>query len=420
MITSTLRRVVRSHPSPQSISRPTTPSIAASFSSQSHQRRQSSSKPPVPPNNGPANLANPSVKTVGTPRSKGGTGEKRSSAESRLSRRRIARDRSDDVADGKDEWAIDLPSVPSTQHLDPKDIYVASFFSNHRPISVTSSVPLSAPEGVFQSIFTPRKSSKTKPGTAEVIYTLASAVQTLDSNIAQSQTQQPNQGQQQIQHDRSDLISALTQHNNSSASNSSEPQHLDGASQQTLPLRVPHGVKLAIQQITRQFRPFNPPPAPQPISDEQIEAKEAENAAAAAEAEEHQAQLLEEEIERQDAHRQPRHLTIDVHERAQQRQANRFFTPHTTRMENPSYPQLLHEIEEMENEMHNDPNAGVLNPEPSGRIGRIRQGPQGKSVWLRRRMYAISVRRQRRLKMKKHKYKKLMRRTRTLRRKLDK
>lgn len=33
---------------------------------------------------------------------------------------------------------------------------------------------------------------------------------------------------------------------------------------------------------------------------------------------------------------------------------------------------------------------------------------------------AISVKRQRRLKMKKHKYKKLMRRTRTLRRKLDK
>jgi hypothetical protein len=34
-------------------------------------------------------------------------------------------------------------------------------------------------------------------------------------------------------------------------------------------------------------------------------------------------------------------------------------------------------------------------------------------------MLAISVKRQRRLKMKKHKYKKLMKRTRTLRRKLD-
>jgi Mitochondrial domain of unknown function (DUF1713) len=70
--------------------------------------------------------------------------------------------------------------------------------------------------------------------------------------------------------------------------------------------------------------------------------------------------------------------------------------------------------------MHYDPNASITNPESQRRIGRIRQGPQGKSPGLRRKMYAISVKRQRRLKMKKHKYRKLMRRTRTLRRKLDK
>lgn len=74
--------------------------------------------------------------------------------------------------------------------------------------------------------------------------------------------------------------------------------------------------------------------------------------------------------------------------------------------------------------MHYDPNASTMNPEEEPaprRIGRIRQGPQGKSMGLRRRkLYAISVKRQRRLKIKKHKYKKLMRRTRTLRRKLDK
>jgi Mitochondrial domain of unknown function (DUF1713) len=302
------------------------------------------------------------------------------------------------------------------------DIFVASFFSNHRPLSVTSSVPLSAPEEVFQSIFKPRKpSSKSKPGTAEVIYTLASAVQNLDSNIAQSQTQQQSQNQQQSQQDRSDLISALTQHNSTNTSNSSEPQHLDGASQQNLPLRVPNGVKLAIQQIARQFRPFNPPPAPHPISDAQIEAKEVENAAAAEEAEELQAQQLEEEIERQDASLRPRHQIINVHQRAQERQANRFFTPHTTRIENPAYPQNLHEIEERGNGMYYDPNASIMNPEQPRQIGRIRQGPQGKSLgFQRRKLYAISVKRQRKLKMKKHKYKKLMRRTRTLRRKLDK
>lgn len=39
---------------------------------------------------------------------------------------------------------------------------------------------------------------------------------------------------------------------------------------------------------------------------------------------------------------------------------------------------------------------------------------------VNRKMYTISVRRQRKLKMKKHKFKKLLRKTRTLRRKLDK
>jgi hypothetical protein len=134
MITSSLRRAVRSHPSPQTISRPSTPSIAASFSSRSHQRRHSSSKPPVPPNDGPTNVTNPSVKTVGTPRSKVGTGEKRAGAESRLSRRKIPRDRTEHAADGKDEWAVKLPSVPSTQHLDPK----GNGFSTSMPESLTN------------------------------------------------------------------------------------------------------------------------------------------------------------------------------------------------------------------------------------------------------------------------------------------
>lgn len=262
-----------------------------------------------------------------------------------------------------------------------------------------------------------------------MIYTLASVVQNLDGNIAQSQNQQQNQNQQPGQQDRSNLISALTQHNNSNASNFSEPQHIDGSPQQSISSRVHNGVKLAIQQIARQFRPFNPPPVPQPISDAQIEAKAAEQAAAAEEAEEEQARQLEQQIERQDTTQGPRHFLINVHERARERQANRFFTPHTTRIEQPPFPQLLAEIEEAvdsrtryDPKTRYDPNASIMNPEPRRRVGRIRQGPQEKSVALRRvkKMYAISVRRQRKLKMKKHKFKKLMRRTRTLRRKLDK
>ena len=147
MITSSLRRAVRSPNSPHSVSRPTTPSIAAPFSSRSHQRRQSSSKPPVPPNDGPANVANPSVKTVGTPRAKDATGQKRSGAESRLSRRKVPRARSEHPADSKDEWAINLPSVPSTQHLDPKgsDLCTLDFISLTNTTCQMSSSHLSSP-----------------------------------------------------------------------------------------------------------------------------------------------------------------------------------------------------------------------------------------------------------------------------------
>jgi Mitochondrial domain of unknown function (DUF1713) len=284
-------------------------------------------------------------------------------------------------------------------------------------MSVTSSVPLSAPEEVFQSIFTPKKPFKSKPGTAEVIYTLASTVQSLDSTIAQAQNQSQSQNQQQGQQDRSDIISALTQNQNAQTSNSSEPQHLDGAPQQNISLRIPNGVKIAIQQIARQFRPFNPPPAPQPISDAEIEAKEAENAAAAEEAEERQARELEEQIERQDVPQRPRHMIINVHKRARERQTNRFFTPHTARIE---HPQPTHEIVNNTG-MHYDPNASIRDPKPNNRrAGRISGRHQIKGPGLRRsKIYAISVKRQRRMKMKKHKFKKLMRRTRTLRRKLD-
>lgn len=246
-------------------------------------------------------------------------------------------------------------------------------------------------------------------------------MQNLDSNIEPSQHPKHNANQQLDQQERADIISALTQHNNAHASNTSEPQHLDGAPPQNVALRLPNGVKLAIQQIARQFRPFNPPPAPHPISDAQIEAKEAEDAAVAAEARDQQAHRLKGPLGTQDELQRPRHIVIKIHERVRERDANQFFTPHTTGIEDPTYPQLVYEIEQGDDSMHYGPDTGIMNPEPPRRSGRIRQGYQGKTVGLRRRkLYALSVKRQRRLKMKKHKFRKLLRMTRTLRSKLDK
>ena len=122
MITPSLRRAVLHWTIPQSLPlpHPAVPSRTAAFSPRTHQRRPSSSKPPSPPNYGRASVPSPSVKNVTTPRSKQSPTEKRSGAVSRLSRRNSVRGTADYAADQEEPWTVNLPSVPNTQHLDPK------------------------------------------------------------------------------------------------------------------------------------------------------------------------------------------------------------------------------------------------------------------------------------------------------------
>ena len=124
MLKSSLRHVARSsstHPAP---ARPPLSSpITASFSSRSHQRRHSSSKPPVPPNDGARNIPASSVKAVGTPRSKEAGAEQSSAAEQssptdvRIAKRKTARQKNNNGQDAGSQWTKNMPSVPSTQHL---------------------------------------------------------------------------------------------------------------------------------------------------------------------------------------------------------------------------------------------------------------------------------------------------------------
>lgn len=125
MFNSSLRSVARNCPNASIPTRSVTTSKSsksvAAFSTRCHQRRHSSSKPPVPPNNGSPPIPEDSVKQVGTPRSN----DKRTGAESRQSKRKVAK--SEKTEPGKqvqeakgNEWTLQLPSVPSTQHLNPK------------------------------------------------------------------------------------------------------------------------------------------------------------------------------------------------------------------------------------------------------------------------------------------------------------
>ena len=437
MLQSSLRHVARNRRCPHAATSRPAPStqIKASFSSRTHQRRHSSSKPPVPPNDGTRNIPSSSVKTVGTPRAKQPVGEQSPSADGRIPRKKVARQKADAKDDADSEWTKNLPSVPSTQHVDPKgmfstpelrygssdrytaDMALAAFFALHRPMSIHAFLPQQSSSEAVDSMFSPRKPSGQKPGPSEVIYTLSSAVQSLEGNITQQQ-----QNQQQITQqtpDRSDITVALTQHHNqqSNTTDQNQPQHLDGQPPQTH-VRVPNGVQLMIQEVTRRFRPYNTPPVPVPMADADSEAREAEDAS-----EEVQAQAFEKQIESQDQSSHSPHTTqiiLEVHQNGDL-QSRKFFTHKAPKL---NLQEAYHEQSRLEGMVQRrlEELQKIEEPHAPRALGqRIRRTPAGRDRDTRRqKIYAISVKRQRRLKMKKHKYKKLMRKTRNLRRRLDK
>ncbi|PGG97373.1 hypothetical protein AJ80_09713 [Polytolypa hystricis UAMH7299] len=386
MFSSSMRRVARA---PPSVSAAVTPRCSSSSvvivacpgsylpTIRSHQRRYSSSKPPVPPNDGSRGSSSSSSidSSSQSPAKSVSPNQKR---DGKASKRRGK----DGAANGaavkaKHDPTLHLPCVPSTEHLHPHDIHVASFFSIHRPISVTSSVPSNANSTAFEAIFASNKSSK--PRRNNVIYTLSSAVNAIESAL-------PDQQHSSSAAEESDLRAAVTQ---ASVSNA-EPDttHLDGIPMQDL--------RVSIQEFAKRLRPFNPPPAPVPMNEAELsESLEVEGLEmeAASEYQEAQQRSYSTVLTIRESTHSDGHKTYEAHT-----------TPlvRTDDMEAPSA--YDHEIGLPE--MYNNPE------QPHRRGGRLRDG-NGK-------LFAISVKRQRKLKIKKHKYKKLMRKTRTLRRKLDK
>jgi hypothetical protein len=237
-------------------------------------------------------------------------------------------------------------------------------------------------------MFQPKPKSKVRPASHEVIYTLSSAVENLDEQIASKRAEQHHTAQGADQ--KAAIIKALVQRNDNSA-DANRVHHLDGIPQSVN--AAGGNVKLVIQELARKFRPFNVPPPPTPITDAEIDAAEAEAAAA----EEMQAKTLEVEIEGQDYDPYIQQVVFNVPDQdAAHMQKGDFFTSHNTAMvDMEDATAAVREIQ--------DPTAY------RGRFGGRRRSPG---------MYAISVKRQRRLKMKKHKYRKLMRKTRNIRRRL--
>ncbi|KAI1647609.1 hypothetical protein F4815DRAFT_496891 [Daldinia loculata] len=339
MLPSSVRRVVSAAPqssllSNLSSSSPRAPAaLALCCNTSGQQRRRYSSSKPSSPNDSPKGIPDGQV-TASPSQSSKQSGEKR--------RRKTK------------EWMDiqqKLPSVPSTQHVPQEALALSTFFSLHRPMSVTHSFPRTITDDAFAQIFTPRTKNNKY---ADVMSTLSRTVDELE------------QPMQNLDLDGQQSGETITGHNGE-LTRKIDLKHPDGTES---------SVYVQLNAMSGQFLPFRPPPLPQ-------------NEATA------KAETAHEEVE-------------DV---PQHRVYKAMFTLEETTDENGQIRIVAHSPEVIE-----EPSAPKTFLERMAlRQIRWREEVRGQSPD----MHAISVRRQRKLKMKKKKYKKLMKRTRNIRRKLD-
>lgn len=264
------------------------------------------------------------------------------------------------------------------------DVNVSSFFSLHRPISITHSVPPTSSQSSFSQIFEARTQAN-KHQHVDVIFTLGSVVDNLEQISSGGE-------------DSNNLQWHVLQ--------ASEPNGANGKQLEGILLNIP------TEKIIAQFQPFRPPPPPQAFDDH-----------SAAEQVKQKKKSVERKVRKP---KSPKSwsTTIIVTEYTNPNDGSNTYSvssPPITRLSNPQSLEI---------------------GEPSTGSQVRREQPFLQRMWVRRQtwedfrhrrreepgargrelnnMMLISVKRQRKLKMKKHKYKKLMRRTRNLRRRLGK
>lgn len=230
------------------------------------------------------------------------------------------------------------------------DVHVASFFSIHRPISVSTTVPPPSSPEAFDAIFTAKKS--TKHESDDVIFTLSSTVNSMENPAY-------HLGEQEGSLNHFDM----------------EGNQLDGMNMAEL--------KVSVEELTRRLRPFHPPPPPVPFD-------EAKDAGAV-------------ELENFSPRETSYSTVLTIHE-STHADGRKTYEAHTG-------PFVRSPDMDAPGAGENEAIIDVPSQPGTTYIERLRNN---------RTMQAISTKRRRKLKMKKHKYKKLLRNTRTLRRKLDK
>lgn len=236
----------------------------------------------------------------------------------------------------------------------------------HRPISVTHSIPKTITEEAFASIFNHARSKGRNVN--DVISTLSRTTEDLEGAMAQM-----------------------------TVSNQPEPD-ANGDPVRKIDVRHPDGtessVYVQLNSMAGEFAPFQPPPAPevQGVSANGSESRQLESAASAAE-EQHQ---LADEGQQQQQHRVYKAL-FTIEESTDEAGQVRVMAHSPQIVQNEGAPRSFLERMARRQTLFDEAQSGSRD----------------------RTMQAISVKRQRKLKMKKKKYKKLMKRTRNERRKLD-
>ena len=252
---------------------------------------------------------------------------------------------------------------------------MGTFFALHRPISITDPLPSPSPENALDSIFSPEKQKNTGP--AEVMFTLSNVVDMLDSASSQR-------------------------------TNATPPGviRLDGS-------KTSGAINL--DKLVSQCKPYKVPPPPVPF-DEMEAAAKLEKEKAGREKQQRSPRRAKQDggqVQQSDNGQQVWETTIRLRGTTDQNGATTITAETTPMVEIAPYSQQ--EPPARRPAKYRQPFLERM------RIRHVRWMQYRDSrLGTQRKMFLISVKRQRRLKMKKHKYKKLLKKTRNLRRKLEK
>jgi hypothetical protein len=229
-------------------------------------------------------------------------------------------------------------------------------------------MPKAVSDESFAQIFAPRSRSSR---VADVLSTLSQTVHNLEESQSRVNANKDKQRSQDAQDPEEGTTKLSLKHPDGSETN----------------------LHIQLNPLSGQFLPYSAPPVPEPLVETEAEAAEAANSA------------LAEETAASDPQQQQEESPTRVYKA--------MVTIEETVDANGQFKVLAHSPELVEDDGQQQPRSFL--ERMAWRQLRYDEARRQQD----RTMQAISVRRQRKLKMKKKKYKKLMKRTRNLRRKLD-